>query len=102
MIVVAELARDVQLVPGDPGSRDRLTYTALVAVALREVDVSVSELEGEANDLSGLLGVLPVRSGPGGTFRVPKPICGIVVPWFSAIRGESVMLPTSSFRVGTA
>ena len=58
MVPIPELAGDVDLLPWDTGRRDGLTHAALVAVALRGVDVPVPELQGEADDLGRLLGVL--------------------------------------------
>ena len=57
MVVVPELAGDVQLVTGEAGGRDRLTDTVLVAVGLRGVDVAVARLERLAHDLAGRRGV---------------------------------------------
>ena len=54
MIAVAQLASDVQLRARDLRSGDSLSDTALVAVHLRSVDVTVAKLKRQTDDLRRL------------------------------------------------
>src|SRR6266550_6348074 len=52
--VVGQLGGDEDLVPGQPGPRDRLAHSALVLVPGGAVDAAVTRLQGGADDPYGL------------------------------------------------
>ena len=98
MIPIPELAGDVDLLSGYR-LRHCLTHAALVAVALRRVDVPVPELRARPTTWAVFSVFSRVGWRSGGTFRVPKPICGIVVPSFNVMRGLVVMVSVFSLSM---